>query len=55
MAAALPFATGKGRMLIFTTAGQVDGIQQELPQVAWEGAHPIPWSREKVLLVGSFD
>jgi len=40
------------RVLLFSTSGKLREIRGQLPQITWEPAIPIPWSRERAIVLG---
>jgi len=48
----LPFLSEHGRIVLFLTSHQVEPIVVRLPEIDWSEPVPIPWTREKALLMG---
>jgi 16S rRNA (guanine(527)-N(7))-methyltransferase RsmG len=48
----LQLARPEARTMLFLTAGKVGEVLSQLPELAWNEPIPIPWSRQRVIVLG---
>jgi 16S rRNA (guanine527-N7)-methyltransferase len=51
----LPLARPRARAMLFLTAAKVGDILSQLPQFNWKKPIPIPWSLQRVIVVGDIN
>jgi hypothetical protein len=44
--------TAQAKVIIFSTTGRVKAFTSQLTEIKWEEPVLIPWSRERMLLLG---